>query len=59
MDVIILAVEFDKLSLKIQTDFCEDFAEFIEGCLGQDSTTIFRYEDQMHVHHEDAVPAVS
>jgi hypothetical protein len=57
MHVIILAVELNKLALKIGADPAEALFEFSSDPLCDNATAIFSDEDQVHVEVENYVSA--
>lgn len=59
VDVVILAVEFHEFSLEVGTHPGEDLAQVIEDFPGKDIAAIFGQEDQVYMHQENTVPAVS
>lgn len=59
MDVVALAVHLHQLSLEIRTDLGEDMSQLLNSLAVQDATAVFGHEDQMNVHCENAVSAVS
>ena len=57
--MVMLAIEFHQFRLKVDTDASEDAAQVINHFLGKYATAIFRHKDQVNVHLENAMPAVS
>src|SRR3989304_3135933 len=57
--MILLAVELHQLRLEVAANLGEDAAQVVENGFGEHATPIFCHKDQMDVHLEYAVPAVS
>ena len=57
--MVMFAVEFHKLCLKIGTHAGEDAAQVVNYLLGEHAATVFRHKDQVNMHFENAMPAVS
>lgn len=50
--MIVLTVELRQLRLKVGADAGKYFLQIIEYGFGEHATAVFRYEDQMHMHHK-------
>ena len=57
--MVILAVEFHQRRFKVGTHAGEDFLKIFQNGFCEYASTIFGYKDQMNVHLEDAVSALS
>ena len=57
-DVIVLSVHLDQLRFEIGLDVGEDVAQALDGVTIEHSAAIFRHNDQMDVHLENAVPSM-
>lgn len=55
--VIILAIELDQFCLEVNADTGEYRAQVVKNFFCKHSATVFRHEDQMDMHHENAMPA--
>lgn len=57
--MIVLAVHLHQSRLEVAADLGEHGAQAVYGVAIEDVAAVFGHEDQMDVHQEDAVPAVS
>lgn len=55
--MIVFPVEFCKLGFEVRTDAGEYLSQVLQYLAGEHSATVFRYEDQMHVHLKNTVSA--
>lgn len=58
MDVVVFAIEFDQLRLEVGADAGKDLVQVVQDLFGKYIAAVFGDEDQMYMHHEDAMPAV-
>lgn len=54
-----LSVELNQFRLEVVTDTRKDAAQVVDHLFGEYAATVFSHKDQMHMHLENAVPAVS
>lgn len=59
VDVIDLAIHFNKLRFKVNADLFENCPKPSDGLFVKDLPPIFGHEDQMDMHLENAVSTVS
>ncbi len=59
MNMIALAVKFQKLPLKFKADVTHDLAHVVQNALGKDNLPVFCHEDQMNVQIVNTMPAVT
>ena len=59
MDMVFAAIKLHQFSFKVVTDTGKDALEIAEHLFGEDLSSIFCDEDQVHVHLEKAVSAAS
>ena len=57
--MVMLAVEFYQLRLKVGADPSEDTVQVVNHLLGEHATAVFCHKDQVNVHLENTMPAVS
>lgn len=57
--MVMLAVEFYQLRLKVGADPSEDTVQVVNHLLGEHATAVFCHKDQVNVNLENAMPAVS
>ncbi len=59
MDVMVFAVHFNELRLKVETDFGESGSEPVESISVQHPCAVLCYKDQMYVNLKYAMSTVS
>ncbi len=59
MHMVILAVEFHQRRFKVGTYLGEDFLKVIQNGFCEYAAAVFRHKDQMDMHLENTVSAVS
>jgi len=57
--MVILSIELNEFRSEVGAYAGEDDAKVVENGLGEDLAPIFRHEDQMYMHQEDAVSTAS
>ena len=55
MDMVILALALNQNCLKVLADFCKQLTQRFMGGIRQHITTIFGYEDQMHMQSKNTI----
>ena len=59
MHMVMLSVELRQFGLKVETDVREYVAQIVNHLFGEYAASVFGDKDQMHVHLENTVPAMS
>jgi hypothetical protein len=59
MDVVFLAIKFHPFRFKVDTHASEDSSKVFQNGFCEYASAIFGHKDQMHMHSENAVSAVS
>ena len=57
--MIACAVHLQQLRFKVGADLGENMSQLLDSLAVEDAATVFAHEDQMDVHGEHAMPAVS
>src|ERR1035438_3534069 len=58
MDMVVLAIELYQFRFKVVAYSGKDAPQIVEYLFGEDLPPVFCDEDQVHMHHEDAVSSV-
>ena len=57
--MVILAIKLYQICFKVSTDPGEDAAQVVNHFFGEHATAVFRHKDQVDVHSENAMSAMS
>ena len=59
MHMVFFSIELHQFGIEVVAHVAEDGAQIVYHLFGEHTTAIFCDEDQMHMHQENAVSAVS